>query len=48
MQNVPKKYTELIANALAEYELNRSTNLDKTLAREYTDYMLQQIKPNFQ
>ncbi len=48
LQNVPKKYTELIANALAEYELNRPTNLDKTLAREYTDYMLQQIKPNFQ
>ncbi|MCI8313739.1 MAG: DUF4111 domain-containing protein [Lachnospiraceae bacterium] len=43
LQNVPLKYTGLIANALAEYESNESAAPDEALAKEYAEYMLRQI-----
>lgn len=43
LQNVPQKYTKLIANALAEYESNEPAILDEALAKEYAKYMLEQI-----
>lgn len=44
LQNVPAKYTTLIADALAEYETNQPAKPDQTLAEEYADYMLGQIR----
>lgn len=44
LDNVPTKYAPLIADALAEYETNHAANPDETLAREYAEYMLGQIK----
>ena len=44
LQNVPAKYTGLIADALAEYETNQPAKPDQTLAEEYADYMLGQIR----
>lgn len=44
LENVPEKYADLISGALAEYETNSSMNLKKSLAAEYAEYMLEQIK----
>lgn len=44
LENVPEKYTHLIADALSEYETNHSAAQDETLAKEYAAHMLGQIR----
>jgi len=48
LETIPEKYTSLIAGALAEYETNRSMNLDEVLAKEYAEYMVGKIKCNYE
>lgn len=44
LENVPRKYVEMISGALDAYQLNHAMKLDEALAREYAAYMLEQIK----
>ena len=46
LENIPKQYHGLITDALAEYETDHVMILDEILAKEYAEYMLDEIKQN--
>ena len=44
LENVPEKYAELISGALDEYTADHSIKFDETRAKEYAEYMMEQIR----
>ncbi len=45
--NIPEKYMDLITGALKEYQMNIPIRMNESLAKEYAEYMLKQIKTKF-
>lgn len=41
--NIPKQYSDLISDAITEYQTGGSMQFDESLAKEYATYMLEQI-----
>ena len=46
LSNIPIQYHRLISDALAEYETALPIKPDETIAKEYSEYMLDEIKHN--